>query len=119
LRELARKLGVSEATARERLRALRDAGQVDDGARARALAARGGLRRGGRPANPLDDDALTAAWKLQLQAARRRGAEPCISSFAHILNVSRSRVRSRLEEIGLLSEGPQSLVPQGAQEKDR
>lgn len=43
LRELARKLGVSEATARKRLRDLRAAGQVDDGARARALAARGGL----------------------------------------------------------------------------
>jgi DNA invertase Pin-like site-specific DNA recombinase len=51
LRELARKLGVSEATARRRLRSLREAGQVDDAARARALAARGGLRRGGRPAN--------------------------------------------------------------------
>jgi len=47
LRELARKLGVSEATARKRLRALREAGQVDDAARTRALAARGGLRMGG------------------------------------------------------------------------
>lgn len=50
LRELAHKLGVSEATARRRLRRLREAGQVDDVARARALVARGGLRRGGRPA---------------------------------------------------------------------
>jgi predicted ArsR family transcriptional regulator len=50
LRELARKLGVSETTVRRRLRDLRKAGQVDDGARIRALAARGGLRRGGRPA---------------------------------------------------------------------
>jgi DNA-binding transcriptional ArsR family regulator len=49
LRELARKLGVSEATVRRRLRDLRNAGQVDDGARAQALAARGGLRKGGRP----------------------------------------------------------------------
>jgi len=50
LRELARKLGVSEATTRRRLRTLREAGQVDEAARARALAARGGLRKGGRPA---------------------------------------------------------------------
>ena len=49
LRELARKLGVSEATARRRLRRLREAGQVNDTERARALAARGGLRKGGRP----------------------------------------------------------------------
>ncbi|HEX5718155.1 MAG TPA: recombinase family protein [Thermoanaerobaculia bacterium] len=41
LRELARKLGVSEGTARKRLHALRAAGQVDDGARARALGAAG------------------------------------------------------------------------------
>jgi DNA invertase Pin-like site-specific DNA recombinase len=106
LRELARKLGVSEATARKRLRALRAAGQVDDGARARALAARGGHRRGGRPANPLDDEALTAAWKLQLQAARRRGAEPSISAVACNLRVSRGRVRMRLREIGLLPYEP-------------
>lgn len=118
LRELARRLGVSQATARKRLRALRAAGQVDDEARARALAARGGHRRGGRPANPFDDDALTAAWKLQLQAARRRGAEPSLSAVARTLHVSRRRVRSRLEEIGLLSD-THSLVPQGAQEKDR
>ena len=102
LRELARKLGVAQATARKRLRALRSAGQVDDGARAQALAARGGHRRGGRPANPLDDEALTAAWKLQLQAARRRGAEPSISAVAHDLRVSRGRVSTRLREIGLL-----------------
>jgi len=106
LRELARKLGVSQATARKRLRALRDAGQVDDVARARALAARGGLRRGGRPANPLDDEALAAAWKLQLQAARRRGAEPSISAIAQNMNTSRSRVRARLREIELLPSEP-------------
>lgn len=98
LRELARKLGVSEATARKRLRALRAAGQVNDGARARALAARGGLRRGGWPANPLDDDALTAAWRKA----------PSISAVARHLHASRSRVRSRLQEIGLLSQ------PEGA-----
>jgi DNA invertase Pin-like site-specific DNA recombinase len=103
LRELARKLGVSQATARKRLHALRAAGQVDDGARARALAARG-LRRGGRPANPIDDEALAAAWKLQLQAARRMGTETSISAIAHSLNVSRSRVRSRLQELGWIKE---------------
>ena len=103
LRELARKLGVSQATARKRLHALRAAGQVDDGARARALAARG-LRRGGRPANPIDDEALAAAWKLQLQAARRMGTEPSISAVAHSLNVSRRRVRSRLQELGWIKE---------------
>ena len=104
LRELARKLGLSQATARKQLRALRAAGQVDDAARARAFAARGGHRRGGRPANPLDDDALTSAWKLQLQAARRTGTEPSISAVAHGLNVSRSRVRSRLRELGFIEE---------------
>jgi DNA invertase Pin-like site-specific DNA recombinase len=103
LRELARKLGVSQATARKRLHALRAAGQVDDGARARALAARG-LRRGGRPVNPIDDEALAAAWKLQLQAARRMGTEPSISAVAHSLNVSRRRVRSLLQELGWIKE---------------
>jgi len=102
LRELARKLGVSEATARKRLRALHAAGQIDEGARARALAARGGLQRGGRPANTIDDDALTAAWKLQLQVARRQGTVPSISVVAHNLMVSRSRVRARLQDLGLI-----------------
>ncbi|HWN44269.1 MAG TPA: recombinase family protein [Thermoanaerobaculia bacterium] len=109
LRALARKLGISEGTARKRLQALRAAGQVDDGARARALAARGGLRRGGRPANPLDDADLSANWRKT----------PSLSAVARNLRVSRHRVRSRLQELGLLSEGTQSLVPQGAQEKDR
>jgi hypothetical protein len=104
LRALACKLGVSEATARKRLQALRAAGQVDDGARARALATRGGLRRGGRPASPLDDDELAAAWKLQLQAARRRGIEPGISAVARNLKAGRGRVRSRLRELGLIEE---------------
>lgn len=102
LREIARKLGVSQTTARKRLRELHEAGEVDDQARARALTARGGLRRGGRPATPLDDDALADAW--QLQAARRRGTEPSIAAIARTLHVSRSRVRSRLQEIGLLSQ---------------
>jgi len=50
LREIAAKLGISATTARKHLKALRAAGQVDDQARARNLATRGGLRRGGRPA---------------------------------------------------------------------
>ncbi|HYN22256.1 MAG TPA: recombinase family protein [Thermoanaerobaculia bacterium] len=94
LRHLAAKLGVSEATARKHLRALREAGKVDDQARARALATRGGHRRGGRPANPLDDDALTAAWRKA----------PSISAVARHLHVSRSRVRLRLQEIGLIED---------------
>ena len=103
LRELACKLGVSEATARKRLRALRAAGKVDDGARHRALAARGGLRRGGRPATPLDDTALTAAWSKT----------PSLSAVARTLRVSRSRVRARLRELGLLEpEKPVPNVPQ-------
>lgn len=104
LREIARKLGVSQATARKRLQELREAGEVDNQARARALAARGGMRRGGRPATPIDDDALAAAWLQRLHAARRRGREPSIATIARTLHVSRRRVRSRLQEIGLLSQ---------------
>jgi hypothetical protein len=78
---------------RNRLRVLRAAGQVDDGARTRALAARGGLRRSGRPAKPLDDEALAAAWRKA----------PSIAAVAHDLHVSRSRIRKRLREIGLIS----------------
>jgi DNA invertase Pin-like site-specific DNA recombinase len=103
LRQLARKLGVSEATARKHLRALRAGGQVDDAARARALAAKGGHRRGGRPANPLDDDALAAVW----------AKTPSIAAVAHHLHVSRSRVRVRLREIGLISQ------PEGASTSSR
>jgi DNA invertase Pin-like site-specific DNA recombinase len=103
LRELARKLGISEATARKHLRTLRTAGQVDDGARLRALAARGGLRKGGRPATPLDDAALTAAWSKT----------PSLYAVARTLRVSRSRVRSRLRELGLIEpERPVPNVPQ-------
>jgi DNA invertase Pin-like site-specific DNA recombinase len=98
LRELAGKLGVSEATARKRLRTLRAAGRVDDAARLRALAARGGLRKGGRPASPLADDALTAAWRKTASLA----------AVARTLHVSRGRVRSRLRELGLFREGSQS-----------
>jgi hypothetical protein len=98
LRELARKLDVSEATARKRLRALQTAGEVNERARARALAARGGLRKGGRPANPLDDAVLAAAWRKA----------PSIVAIARHLRVSRSRVRSRLEDLGLLPQSPGS-----------
>ncbi len=94
MRDLARKLGISVGTARKRLRALRAAGQVDDGARARALAARGGLPRGGRPANPLDDEALAAAWRKM----------PSVAAVACHLHVSRIRIRARLLEIGLISQ---------------
>ena len=106
LREIARKLGISESTARRRLHELRAAGKVDDQARARALAGRGGLRRGGRPANRLTDADLIAAWELQLQAARRRDTEPSLAAIARTLHVSRSRVRSRLQDLGLLAVKP-------------
>lgn len=102
LREIAGKLGLSEATVRKHLRKLRDAGEVNDQARARALAARGGLRRGGRPASRLDDADLTAAWEAQRRAAHRRGQEPSISAIARALHVSRRRVLTRLREIGLI-----------------
>ena len=102
LRGIARKLGISEATARKHLHALRAAGKVDDPARTRALAARRAPRRGGRPMNPLDDDALAAAWEAQRQAAVQRGTRPSIAAVARHLHVSRSRVRRRLQDIGLL-----------------
>ena len=50
LREIGRKLGTSESTVRRHLRTLREAGQLDDQVRTQALANRGGLRKGGRPA---------------------------------------------------------------------
>ena len=98
LRQIAAKLGLSEATVRHRLQALRQAGQVDAEARRRALATRGPLRRGGRPANPLDDATLTVAWQAQAS----------VTATARRLHVSRSRVRSRLRELGLLTERTQS-----------
>lgn len=101
LRELARKIGVSEATTRKHLGALRAAGKLNEGARARALAARGGHRKGGRPANPLDDDTLAAVW----------GKTKSISGVTRHLNVSRSRVRVRLREIGLLHTNPNPATP--------
>jgi DNA-binding transcriptional regulator YhcF (GntR family) len=104
LRDLARKLGVSEATARKHLQALRAAGRVNDAARTRALVARGGPRRGGRPKNPLDDADLTAIWKRQ----------PSIAAVARHLHVSRSRVRTRLHELGLLGGQPLPAPPSSA-----
>ena len=92
-RDLARKLSLAEATIRKHLRALRTAGQLDDQARARNLATRGALRRGGRPPRPLKDIDLIAAW------AQRS----TVTAVARTLHVSRSRVRTRLHELGLLS----------------
>ena len=102
LRALAAKLGTSEKTIRSRLQALRNAGQVDDTARQRALATRGALRKGGRPANPLDDTTLTALW----EKSPRRGAAPSIATLARHLHVSRSRHQERLHQLGLLAGNP-------------
>lgn len=107
LRALSRKLGVCEATTRKHLKALRAAGKLNDETRSRALATRGGHRKGGRPANPLNDDTLTIAWRQT----------PSIAAVARHLHISRSRARRRLREIGLLDEGTQ--VSKGTQEKDR
>lgn len=98
LRDLGRKLGVSEATTRKHLQALRAASKLNDETRARALATRGGHRKGGRPANPLDDDAVTAVWRRT----------PSIAAVARTLNVSRSRVRARLQALGFLPQSPGS-----------
>jgi DNA-binding CsgD family transcriptional regulator len=101
-RELARKLGLSDSTIRKHLRALRAAGELDDQARARNLAARGDFRRGGRPSTAINDTNLIAAW----EAAHRRGKPPSVSGLARTLHVSRSRVRTRLQELGLLASEP-------------
>jgi DNA invertase Pin-like site-specific DNA recombinase len=93
-RLIARKLGVSEATVRARLRELREEGRVDDGARARRLEATGGLNKGGRPAKPLEDDDLKAAWA---KYGSRTGV-------ARALRVGRSRLDRRLRELGLIPE---------------
>jgi len=91
-RHLAAKLGLSEATLRKHLRHLRAAGHLDDTARQRNLAARAPLRRGGRPASPLDDETLIAAWP---QATS-------LTALARHLHVSRPRLRERLRHLGLL-----------------
>ncbi len=93
-RELARKLGLSEATIRKYLQALRAAGKLDDQARARNLAARGDLRHGGRPPRPVKDIVLIATW----------AKKHTVTAVARTLHVSRSRVRARLQGLGLLEE---------------
>jgi len=98
LREIAPKLGVSVPTVRTRLRELREAGKVDDEARAGALARAGGLRRGGRPAGRLDDADLLSLWARQI----RRNSAPSLYTIARALRVSRSRVERRLRELDLL-----------------
>jgi DNA-binding CsgD family transcriptional regulator len=98
--ELATKLGVSASTIRKHLRALRALGKLNDQTRARKLAARG-LRRGGRPPRPLKDIDLIAAW----------AKEPTVTAVARALHVCRTRVRARLQDLGLLSERPQSERP--------
>lgn len=123
LREIARKLGISAATVRQRLHELRAAGEVDDEARAQALAAQGGHHRGGRPSNPLDDHLLVAEWAVPQQIARRRGTPPSLSAVAHTLHVSRSRVLSRLRDLERIEEerSPRCITPPAAssQEKPR
>jgi len=101
-RELAGKLGVSETTVRKHLRQLRDVCEMLDQARAGHLAAQ--QRRGGRPANPLNDEELAAAWHQESQTARQRGTAPSCAAVARTLHVRRSRVETRLRELGLLSE---------------
>jgi DNA-binding transcriptional regulator YhcF (GntR family) len=98
LRALASKLGVAESTVRNRLQSLRAAGQVDDTARAQALAERGRHRRGIRTGAPIDDTALAAAW----------AKTPNVTAVARRLHVSRTRVRRRLQTLGLYRE---PLIP--------
>ena len=115
VREIAHKLGISQGIVRHRLRELRAAGKVDDTARARAIAARGGPDRGGRPASPIDDTALAAEWRTQQRIARRRGTAPSLSAIARNLHISRSRALSRLRALGLLGEdGSPQVAVQGA-----
>ncbi len=92
-RELARKLGLSATTIRKHLHAMRAAGKLDDQARARNLATRGALRRGGRPPRLLKGIDLIAAW----------GKAPSVTAVARALHVSRTRVKTRLQDLGLLS----------------
>jgi DNA invertase Pin-like site-specific DNA recombinase len=114
--QLATRLGVSRTTIRKNLQALRSAGKLDDQARTRHLAQRGGHRKGGRPATTLNDTTLKALWTLHLRAAREQGTQPSIAVIATILHVSRSRVRARLQELGLLSEEIPNRRPEGARE---
>ena len=90
-RELASKLGVSQTTVRKHLRQLGDVCEMLDQARAGHLAAQ--KRRGGRPATPMNDAELAAAWR----------ATPSLAAVARTLHVRRSRVEARLRELGLLT----------------
>jgi len=101
-RELAGKLGVSQTTVRKHLRQLRAECEMLDQARAGHLVAE--QRRRGRSANPLNDEELAAAWKQELRAARQCGSAPSCAAVARTLHVRRSRVETRLRELGLLSE---------------
>jgi DNA invertase Pin-like site-specific DNA recombinase len=94
-RQLAAQLGLSEATLRKHLQTLRAAGHLDDTIRRRNLAARGPLRRGGRPATPVDDATLITAW----------AQTPSLTAVARHLHISRSRVHARLHHLGLLPQG--------------
>ena len=91
-RELAERLGVSQTTIRKHLKLLRATGKLVDAARAGRLAAE--QRRKGRPATPLNDEELAAAWR----------ATPSLAAVARTLHVRRSRVRTRLQQLGLISE---------------
>lgn len=101
VREIAARMGYAQGTIRKRLRELLDTGKLHSDLRTRHLAIHGGLRRGGRPAPLLDDATLAALWRKT----------PSLAAVARHLQVSRSRVRSRLQEIGLLSEDSQSWCP--------
>jgi DNA-binding Lrp family transcriptional regulator len=95
LREIASRLDLSESTVRVRLRALRAAGiigHIEDDTRARALEHRGGLRRGGRPARPIEPEALEAVWHTN----------PSPAAIARALGVARPRVIARLRELGYI-----------------
>jgi DNA invertase Pin-like site-specific DNA recombinase len=92
-RQIAKRLAISEATVRSRLRELREDGKVDDDVRRRRLQATGGLNKGGRPAKPLDDAEIAAAW------ARYRST----TGVARALRVGRARLAARLREMGLLA----------------
>ncbi len=98
-REIAARLGVSKTTVRKHLDLLREAGELLDQARAVRLAAE--QRRRGRSANPLNDDELVAAWKQELRSARQHGSTPSCAAVARTLHVRRSRVETRLRELGL------------------
>ncbi len=91
-RQIAKRLGVSETTVRARLAELRSQGQVNDEARQQALAARGGPTNGGRPARPLDEADLVAAWARCPKPAK----------LARAFRVGLPRIKETLRALGLL-----------------